>query len=359
MNKLILFTLLFAFFTISSAHAQAHMERAASLHHGLNGPVKSVKQFKYEAVEKFGKIEAGPKVKEPVHFLKNYNRDGNIKEEVRYASKGFRTEGRTRWIYDTNGKNAGVFIHNSRDEITSSIRKMYKDDQLKERTTKDVDNLPVTTTIFEYDKKGQWIESSEYDASGVLLSKVLNEYDQQGKLIEYGYYDSKGNLIEKRSFKFADDGKELEYRSYNREGLLEKRISKYDSQNRLIQLDRFSDTETNWKNRVIFTYNEKSQVTQLDSLSSAGGISKFAFQFDENGNVINSSEKDTHGQLIEEITYEYNRDNQPTQILNHHPQDNMREKIVYEYDSYGNWIRKIDYVNEIPLTITRRDILYY
>lgn len=359
MNKLFLFTLLFGIFANGSILAQAHWEGASDLHHGLNGPIKSVKQFKYEAIEKFGQIEAGQKVREPVHFLKNYNEEGFIKEEVRYADKGFRTEGRTRYIYDPNGKNVGVFIHNSRDDITGSIRKMYKEGQLKERTTKDEDNLPITTTLFEYNQNEQWTESSEYDASGVLLSKVLNEYDEEGRLTEYGYYDSKGNLIEKEAFKFAEDGKELEYRSYNREGLLLKRISKYDGQGRLIQLDRFSDSETNWKNRVIFTYNDQDQVVQLDSLSSTGGISKFTFQFDESGNVINSSQKDTHGQLIEEITYEYDRNNNPTQILNHHPKDNMREKTVYEYDSYGNWIRKIEYRNEIPLTITRRDILYY
>jgi len=339
--------------------AQAHCGSELPSLQKLKGNVKSVKQFTYEAMEKFGKVEMGPKIKDALHFYRRYNPKGQMIEEVVYASKGFRMEGRTQWVYDSKGNDVQVREFNSSGYLIAQSLKIYEDGRLKEKTRLDKDQLIIYTVLYDYDQEGNWTESSQYNGYGELEKKVINRYDSLGNRIEYGYYDSNGALIEKKTYVLDKHDRELEYRLFHSGGLEIKRVSRYDSLGRLRQVDRFTETEVNWLDRNVYTYNREGQLIKRDFLSAFGAITKTIYQYNDRGRISSSVEYDAKDRIKREITYQYDDKGRLLKVLAHHPKDSIRKKTTYEYDSWGNWTQKVDYKNEIPLTITKREILYY
>lgn len=77
---------------------------------------------------------------------------------------------------------------------------------------------------------------------------------------------------------------------------------------------------------------------------------------DERGKIV---EKTIYNERKLRIIYEY--DNTYYNVIK---QTNLSYKIdlwsyIYEYDSYGNWIKRIEYDNDEPIEIIFREIEYY
>ena len=122
----------------------------------LNGNVKSTYQVHFEAVEKFGKITKGSKIK---------------------------TDELTIWLnevfkeYDDNGNTIEFNRYNSDGELE------YK-------------------YTFEYDYKGNMIEMNW------LRGTLTYEYDDKGNINEENYYNSDGELEDKKTYEYKFDDKE-------------------------------------------------------------------------------------------------------------------------------------------------------
>ncbi len=360
MNKLYFLSLLFLIFCSHSLFSQAHWISESTLHHGLNGIVKSVKQFQYTAVEKFGEIEIGSKTKGPTHYYRVYDPQGFVLEETQYANKGFKVTGRVTWSYDVNNKNVKIFDYDSKNSITKETTKLYDDNQnLIERYYLDNLGQLINTTKFEYDNNNNWIESSEYNNEGALVSKVINVYDKHKNRIEYGHYSADASLIEKRTLKLDAELKEFESRVFNHNGLALKKTIEYDSLNRPIQIDFYTEKEYYWKERLTYIYNDLGKIVKQEYLSRYGTRNHTDNFYDNEGNLIRSVEYDMYGMINKETLKKYNEDGLIIEEIVHRPKDFYRNKETYEYDSSRNWIQKIEFKNEIPQIITKREIIYY
>ena len=174
----------------------------------LNGNVKSTYQVHFEAVEKFGKITKGSKIKTDEltiwlnEVFKEYDDNGNTIEFNRYNSDG---ELLFKYIYehDDNGNSIEQNRYNSDGELDEKWTSKYDDkgNEIKSNKYNSDGELEYKYT-FEYDYKGNMIEMNW------LRGTLTYEYDDKGNINEENYYNSDGELEDKKTYEYKFDDKE-------------------------------------------------------------------------------------------------------------------------------------------------------
>ncbi|MFJ1435169.1 hypothetical protein ACILFN_07460, partial [Capnocytophaga canimorsus] len=132
-------------------------------------------------------------------------------------------------------------------------------------------------------------------------------YNEQGNLIEDNRYNSDGSLSRKTACKYDTNGNRIEENWYNSDGSL------------------------SWK--TAFKYDTNGNLIEANSYNSDGSLSgKTACKYDTNGNLIEANGYNSDGSLYATDIY------------------------TYEYDKYGNWVKRIMYNNDKPESIDEREI---
>ena len=175
----------------------------------LNGKVKSIREYSYEAVEKFGEISKGNRISEisgsDEYILFNdkgnnierniYNSDGNLDKKwtYKYDDKGNKIEVNG---YNSDGSLDNKLTFNYDDKGNSIEVNVYNSDgSLNEKRT------------YKYDDKGNKIEENWYNSDSSLYMKWTYEYNDRGNMIEKNWYKSDGNLFSKTTYKHEYDKK--------------------------------------------------------------------------------------------------------------------------------------------------------
>jgi hypothetical protein len=120
----------------------------------LKGSVKSVREFSFDAVDKFGEISKGERKREkPIEedYYRKYNDKGNQIETNYYKSDG-------------------------------SLRLKH---------------------TYKYDDKGNKIEWNAYYSNGRQSSKYTHKFDDKGNRIENNVYKSDGRLSSTYTYKYC------------------------------------------------------------------------------------------------------------------------------------------------------------
>lgn len=188
-----------------------------------------------------------------------------------------------------------------------------------------------------YDRNGMLIETHIY-YDNQFFGKELHTYDETNHLKESKAVDESGSFLAKKVGSF-DRKKKLHI------------LKQYDTQNNLINTQEIYEDE---QGNVI----KEIRKTPL-------GI-----------NYITKSEYDQKNKLIKQVSKAYNKKlyfnytaihkNYDTQgsvtLIKIHNQDidkKSLQTIQYKYDSQGNWIEMIQFMDDIAINITEREIEYY
>ena len=100
-------------------------------------------------------------------------------------------------------------------------------------------------------------------------------------------------------------------------------------------------------------------LTSNGNLTSKGP-SKGTSKYDNKGKLIEMKNYESDGNLSITTLFKYDeKGNEIEKKLLRANGVNSKDGTKYEYDIKGNWIKKIDFYNEIPQSITIRDIEYY
>ena len=163
--------------------------------------------------------------------------------------------------------------------------------------------------IYKYDEKNNLIEENWYNADGRLCKRGKFKYDTKFNKTEANYYDGDGNLNCKYIYKYDDKGNQVEENMYN------------------------ASDKLNWKH--IYKYDDKGNLSENyeykpDGKLKWGVVSKF----DEMGNPTEKNTYKANGSM------------------------DSRRISSYEYDKFGNWIKKIS-KEDTDYTMTIREIEYY
>lgn len=270
----------------------------------------------------------------------------------------------------------------------------------------------VEDNFFAYNEAGSVVEKTKYYADGTPCEKFIVTYDSEGRVIEGCMYNSEGKIDFKKVITYDNKGNKLTENESNEKGEVRVKESfKYDDKNNLINKDtQFFDGNLDAK--TVFEYDKKgnlikqhlyregSWLTEIYSKRIENGITikeiqsksekqkkeKKILKYNDKGNVIEESEYDAKGNLLERITYKYDAEGReievnwenPNGFLVYskyiktyndrgilsgvkyvYPNGNIEQYVYsYEYDNQGNWIKKILYINDRP-SITERKIEYY
>ncbi|MFJ1492301.1 hypothetical protein [Capnocytophaga canis] len=279
--------------------------------------VKSVRVKSYHAVEKFGEV-----VKDTLqeinqldflmedHFYILYNEKGNKIEEVHEGlpNKEFTYVYKNEKLVEKKGKNS--FYGESKN-------------------------------IYIYNELGNLRELSTYNADGGLIEKRICKYDTKKNNIETNVYNSDGVLKTKLTYKYDDKGNTIEINSYNSEGGLEiKYTYKYDEKGNTIE-----------KNEYYPPNSERAKFT----ISTSIALSQMSVEDDKEEKVSNFD-----GSVEYRTTYKYDENGEIIEKKNYRSQSNLEKRTyTYEYDKYGNWVKRITYKNDKPKFIAEREIEYY
>ena len=166
----------------------------------LKGKVKSINEFSYEAIEKFGNIKRGKRKRKLSWDLDEYiifDNKGNKIEENKYSSDG-NLKYKYTYKYDNKGNKIEVNYYNSDGSLES--KQLYKYDNNGNEIEADYYN-PVGSLAdkwtYKYNEKGNIIEVNNYNSAGSLIGNAIHKYDEKGKRIEANLYISDGRLDSK------------------------------------------------------------------------------------------------------------------------------------------------------------------
>ena len=277
----------------------------------LSGPVKSLSKRDYCALNKFGELSKGA----PSKYSWFYN------EDILFNKSGNKTHNRS---FDNNLQFTSLFTYG-------------------------------------YNENGDISERKYYNKSLTYNSKDVYEYDNNGFLVtelNYELNDGEWELDSKKKYQPNSEGINLEKKSYDSNGDLST-VYKYDKNGYKIEMTSFEDNKVEFKHK--YTNDKEGNVLEHIKYDNKGDITrKYNYKYELN-NKVEFISYDKDGEVKRKRTFEYDDFNNAIKQVefNKGSENEKTTTYTYEYDAYYNWIRRVTIENEIPTSITEREILYY
>lgn len=284
----------------------------------LVGSVQSVKTELAEFADKDGKNVEGPRM--PVQTVSydargnrvkhvDFNRDGSVAQTLVYT-------------YDAEGRRIGY--EDYIPGLSTARKHVYvldaKGNRVEYKIIQPTGAAADEKYLYKYDVNGNKIAEELYHKTS-LISRNENAYDNQGRLISQIIYNPDGSVSSRIQNAIAADGKPAERTRYDGDLLTYK---------------------------VRYTYDKKGKLVELETTGS-----------------YVETDPGAEGYVTGKVVYIYKGKDQPKETLVFNPDGSLREKVVVEYDSHGNWTRRTHRVRssqtgkDLPLQIEYRTITYY
>jgi len=312
----------------------------------LLGPVMEMREYKYEAKDKFGEIERGEKASGDKLF--SFDERGNLTRDL-YASHY--SDYKQDYRYEYNEQNLVV------------KETVYNQDGI------------VMVKRYAYDDNNNKIEEKEYDEDGELVRKVVGDYNEQGQLvketryeIKYGEdelaktasrelsYDDNGNVIRAIERDKAGAIKREQLDTYNEDAFLVESVRK-NGDGEVLRKQTFNITKNDNDWRIEQTTDDTDKVEiEVQVVSGAIGRVRGIANTAENLFFIVKSIRSDNA--YEQYTYDENF--MRIQSSRSRSGETKESRFTIEYDNYKNPVKIIEY-NEAdqPEFITERVIRYY
>ncbi len=188
----------------------------------------------------------------------------------------------------------------------------------------------------EYLVKDKRLVIVKQNADDDIIGKQIYKFNNKGNHIISLSYNSSNRLMDKYTYEYDDDGNQIEEIMYGSDGSLwYKYVNEYNSkgnQTKLIRYNKNKDIVL----KVVYKYDRQGNQNKITRYRPDGSIGlKFENKFDDNGNLIEQLKFNNKGVSLSEKTYKY------------------------EFDSYNNWTKQIEFLNDNAIRIIERDIEYY
>lgn len=158
---------------------------------------------------------------------------------------------------------------------------------------------------------------------------------------------------------YNDDNLKTEEIWHNPDGRVEKAVSEYDENGLVVREVSFRDGTEIVKSN--FFYDEKLQLAEIDSIYTNGIRSKQIFKYDEAGRKTEELvQTKVEFTSEEKTTYAYNDRGDVAESTAYEPDGSvqMTTQYSYEYDHNGNWVSKIEMMDEMPMRKVVRELRY-
>jgi hypothetical protein len=239
----------------------------------------------------------------------DYNRDGSVAQTIVYT-------------YDAEGRSTGY------EDYTPGLETPRKHVYVLDQNGKRTEYKMIQPTgsaaderyVYKYDSKGNKVGEELYHKK-TLVSRNENTYDEQGRLVTQIIYNPDDSVAAKITNSFAPDGKPTERTRHDADLLTY---------------------------RVRYAYDNKGRLVELETVGSYVDM-----------------EASADGYVTGKVVYVYKGKDRPKESLVYNPDGSLRERLVFDYDSRGNWTKRTRRVpgtaskKEVPAQIEYRTITYH
>jgi hypothetical protein len=263
-------------------------------------------------------------------FFEEYGLYGKVKSYTEVSFSAIDTLGK---IIEGKKSRSSMFGQ----EIEYTVHSVFDSNGLKiEEISFSLDRSIFEKNIFKYNQAGKNMETQMVDPNGSLISKGVYVYNKNGALTGYFNYTSTGTIADSVIFKNNSKNEMIEKAWYYGDGHLAERNSYVlDKIGQIIEKKMYNSDST-FLEKTIFIYDLKGNNIEKTLYKPDGSLDeKTKFQFDNLNNQLEEKIYDSLGRIIEKNVW------------------------IYTYDSHKNWIKRIDYKNNKPEYILKRQIEYY
>lgn len=188
-----------------------------------------------------------------------------------------------------------------------------------------------------YDKNGMLVETHIYN-NNIFLGKELHTYDDTNHLLESKGFDGRGTFLAQKTGSFDKEKKLHIIKQYNPENNLVYTKEMYEDERGSIikeikktpqAITHITQSEYDKQNRCV------KQISQSNNKKLYVNHSSVYKNYDEHGNFT---------------------------LIDFHNQENNKKSLrtfQYKYDSQGNWIHMIEFMDNKAHHLTEREIAYY
>lgn len=271
----------------------------------LKGPVSSVLTKRFYANEKYGEIIMGRSAAKNLRDSKSYfDSLGCLSKKIAYDTAGV-IDIVESFSYNQQHR---LLIHSTKYSNKTLIENKFTYNGVGDKITESYFRQGTETVryIFEYNEKGQIAKESKYGRNGDLEERTVYKCSESLKTKVGILKDKNGKVWQESKYTYDSNGNLIEELVTNSE-YTQKTIYKYDNLGRQI-------------------YSEVNNPTWYFSCEA---------EYNNNNDVIKELQYSRSGNLIGTISY------------------------VYTYDNYNNWIKCIQYDDDIARLITTRKIEYF
>lgn len=191
--------------------------------------------------------------------------------------------------------------------------------------------------IYKYNDKGKRLSRDLYNAYGKLQMKFLYVYDNKGAKKAYNSYSPTGELNDSYLYKNDDKGRMIEEVWIKKDKSFGSKYTyEYDKMGKVAKMCQYTASEKQVDNCTSYKYDKNGRISEIEIYNSNNSLSRRSvITYDEKGNEKEIKYYDGKGTFLEERSY------------------------TYKFDNNGNWIERIESINQFPKSLLEREITYY
>jgi hypothetical protein len=309
----------------------------------LLGPVKSLESGLADYVRDQGKSVEG---KSRLFHKLSFDERGNRIEAMDYQDGVIQQH--LVYTYDVLGRNTGYdeYFALGNKPLQGPRKHIYTlnaEGKIVEYMVYDTGGTIADRFTYDYDAKGNRIEQVFYAWTGKRHSRLVYTYDEADhNLTQTAYKDEEVSW--KTVNTYDAEGHQLESAQYISNVLRYKRLLKYDREGRVAEQEtiEYNAPPSNIRashapvpGRVVYAYDKRERSTEISNYDPDGSLkSKELRTVDEKGNDAGVTLFDGKGSPKNTDILWYDQ-NKLVRTLS------GRLLITIEYDSHGNWTKKV------------------
>ncbi len=212
-----------------------------------------------------------------------------------------------------------VYMYNEKGILTEEIL-YYDTDDIVNRKTFSINEKGIKikeivyysedeydTIIYHYDDKDKLIEKVHYSMDQEIETTEKFVYADDN-LVENSIYNDDSKLIFQKLFKYDEKANETEYKSNDLiENIIITKIHSYDEENRITETLTYNGKDQ-LTEKLLYEYNTGGKPVQIID-ETAFKKNTIKFSYDNRGNLICQEEYNRNNELINKINRKYDENN--------------------------------------------------
>ena len=189
-----------------------------------------------------------------------------------------------------------------------------------------------TNAYSEYDENGNETLSVDYDESGSVVSKTVTKYDDQNRRVELQIFSGEDELNETHYFEYASDGRVSEETIEYQGGF--KSVKSYTQSDNGLTITTV-DEDGNEEEKEVLVSDADGNVTERTVTDYNGDQSLRQVSEYVDGKLIISKNLDKDGSEINHRIFKYQEDGKLSFVGILNPEKELLDSYSYQYDEKG------------------------